>query len=94
MARWHPRIGRGIVLDRARLLPDALTVVLLHGFPSSVAEFEGVIERLTQPESGPAFDVVVPSLPGYGLSSPLSDTGWTMGRMAQAVVELMQGLGV
>jgi pimeloyl-ACP methyl ester carboxylesterase len=80
----HVRSGR----------PDALTLVLHHGFPSSVAEFEGVIERLTEPESGPAFDVVVPSLPGYGYSTPLRDTGWTMGRMAGAIVELMRRLGV
>ena len=52
--------------------------MLTHGFPSSVAEFTGLIDRLTHPESGPAFDVVVPSLPGYAFSTPLGATGWTM----------------
>ena len=74
--------------------PDALTLVLTHGFPSSVAEFDGLIGRLTRPSSGPAFDVVVPSLPGYAFSTPLAATGWTMGRTAGAWVELMRRLGV
>jgi len=74
--------------------PDALTLVLTHGFPSSVAEFDGLIGRLTRPSSGPTFDVVVPSLPGYAFSTPLAATGWTMGRTAGAWVELMRRLGV
>jgi len=73
--------------------PDALTLVLTHGFPSSVAEFEGLLDGLTQPVEGPAFDVVVPSLPGYAFSTPLASTGWAMGRTARAWVELMRRLG-
>ena len=74
--------------------PDALTLVLTHGFPSSVAEFDGLLDRLTQPAEGPAFDVVVPSLPGYAFSTPLASTGWAMGRTARAWVELMRRLGI
>jgi len=74
--------------------PDALTLVLTHGFPSSVAEFTGLIDRLTRPANGPAFDVVVPSLPGYAFSTPLGSAGWTMSRMARAWVELMRRLGI
>ena len=74
--------------------PDALTLVLTHGFPSSVAEFEGLLDGLTQPVEGPAFDVVVPSLPGYAFSTPLASTGWAMGRTARAWVELMRRLGI
>jgi pimeloyl-ACP methyl ester carboxylesterase len=74
--------------------PDALTLVLTHGFPSSVAEFTGLIDRLTRPESGPAFDLVIPSLPGYAFSTPLAATGWTMARTARAWIELMRRLGI
>ena len=74
--------------------PDALTLVLTHGFPSSVAEFEGLLDGLTQPVEVPAFDVVVPSLPGYAFSTPLASTGWAMGRTARAWVELMRRLGI
>jgi epoxide hydrolase len=74
--------------------PDARALVLTHGFPSSVAEFLHLIDPLVDPGQGqPAFHVVVPSLPGYGFSTPLAGTGWTMGRMARAWVELMRRLG-
>ncbi|RDI54334.1 epoxide hydrolase family protein [Nocardia mexicana] len=73
--------------------PDATPLVLTHGYPSSFAEFADLIPLLTDPADGPAFHVVVPSLPGYTLSTPLSDTGWTMSRTARAWVELMRRLG-
>jgi epoxide hydrolase len=73
--------------------PDATALVLTHGFPSSFAEFWDLVEPLVDPADGPAFHVVVPSLPGYGFSTPLSDTGWTMGRTARAWIELMRRLG-
>jgi len=73
--------------------PGAKPLLLTHGFPSSIAEFLQVIEPLVHPGEGQAFHVVAPSLPGYALSTPLSGTGWTMGRTARAWVELMRRLG-
>lgn len=73
--------------------PDAKPLLITHGFPSSVAEFLGLIESLVNPAEGQAFHVVAPSLPGYTLSTPLSATGWSMGRTARAWVELMSRLG-
>ncbi|MBF6469987.1 epoxide hydrolase [Nocardia beijingensis] len=73
--------------------PDATPLLLTHGFPSSVAEFLRLIEPLTNPAEGPAFDLVMPSLPGYGFSTPLASTGWAMSRTARAWVELMRRLG-
>src|SRR5262245_26925631 len=68
--------------------PDAKPLVLTHGFPSSVAEFLQMIDPLVNPSDGQAFHVIVPSLPGYAFSTPLGATGWAMGRMARAWVEL------
>ncbi len=73
--------------------PDALPLLLTHGYPSSVAEFLDLIEPLVAPADGPAFHVVAPSLPGYGFSTPLSGPGWSMGRTARAWIELMDRLG-
>jgi pimeloyl-ACP methyl ester carboxylesterase len=79
----HVRSGR----------PGAKPLLITHGFPSSVAEFLRLIEPLTSPATGQAFHVVAPSLPGYAFSTPLSATGWTMGRTARAWAELMRRLG-
>src|SRR5215472_2507037 len=73
--------------------PDAIPLLITHGFPSSVAEFLNLIEPLVQPAAGQAFHVIAPSLPGYAFSTPLSATGWGMGRTARAWVELMRRLG-
>src|SRR5204862_7049246 len=74
--------------------PDALPLLITHGYPSSVAEFTKLIEPLVNPEQpGDAFHVVVPSLPGYGLSTPLAEPGWQVARTARAWVELMRRLG-
>ncbi|MFE3794323.1 epoxide hydrolase family protein [Nocardia tengchongensis] len=73
--------------------PDAKPLLITHGFPSSVAEFLGLIGLLTDPAAGPAFHVIAPSLPGYALSTPLAATGWTMARTARAWIELMARLG-
>lgn len=73
--------------------PDAMPLLITHGFPSSVAEFLQLIDPLVDPADGPAFHVVVPSLPGYAFSTPLSATGWTMARTARAWAELMRRLG-
>jgi epoxide hydrolase len=73
--------------------PDAKPLLVTHGFPSSVAEFLDLMELLVNPVDGQAFHVVAPSLPGYAFSTPLGDTGWSMGRTAHAWIELMRRLG-
>jgi pimeloyl-ACP methyl ester carboxylesterase len=73
--------------------PDAMPLLITHGYPSSVAEFLNLLEPLVDPADGPAFHVVAPSLPGYAFSTPLSATGWSMGRTARAWAELMRRLG-
>ena len=80
------------------LEPNALPLILTHGYPSSVAEFLDVIGPLTDPRAhggdrADAFHVVAPSLPGFGFSSPLTDTGWESARTAKAWVQLMRRLG-
>jgi pimeloyl-ACP methyl ester carboxylesterase len=76
----------------------ALPLIITHGWPGSVIEMLGVIGPLTDPtahggSAGDAFDLVLPSLPGYGLSAEPAGTGWDPGRIARAWVELMRGLG-
>ena len=78
--------------------PDALPLLITHGWPGSVVEFLDVIPRLTDPESyggraGDAFHVIAPSLPGYGFSEPPRGRGWDVGRIAEVFVELMHRLG-
>jgi len=73
--------------------PGAKPLLITHGFPSSVAEFLHLIEPLVNPADGQAFHVIAPSLPGYAFSTPLSATGWSMGRTARAWIELMHRLG-
>lgn len=77
--------------------PGALPLVLTHGWPGSVLEFLSVIGPLTDPaahggDPADAFDVVVPSLPGFGFSGPTSEPGWTGQRVARTWAALMQGL--
>lgn len=79
-------------------VPDALPVLLVHGWPGSFLEFEGIIGPLSDPEAhggdpGDAFHVVAPSLPGFGFSTPLESEGWTVNRTAEAFLELMSRLG-
>jgi pimeloyl-ACP methyl ester carboxylesterase len=79
--------------------PDALPLILTHGWPSSPVEFLKVIGLLTDPRAhdgdpNDAFHVVIPSLPGYGFSTPVRETGWgNLFRVAQTWVELMSRLG-
>jgi microsomal epoxide hydrolase len=78
--------------------PRAIPVLLLHGWPSSAAEFARVFRPLTEPakHGGSAVDsfhVVAPSLPGHGFSGPTSRPGWGPRRMAHASAELMSALG-
>lgn len=72
----------------------ATPLMLIHGWPGSIVEFLHVIEPLTNPEKGqPAFDVIIPSLPGFGFSGPTKETGWGHTRIAKALIELMDRLG-
>jgi pimeloyl-ACP methyl ester carboxylesterase len=73
--------------------PGAKPLLVTHGYPSSVAEFLHLTEPLANPDAGQPFHVVAPSLPGYAFSTPLSGTGWAMGRTARAWAELMRRLG-
>jgi epoxide hydrolase len=75
---------------------DAFPLVITHGWPGSIAEFQNVIQPLVDPPSGrpeDAFHVVCPSLPGYGFSGKPSATGWGVGKIAQAWETLMLRLG-
>jgi pimeloyl-ACP methyl ester carboxylesterase len=79
-------------------VPDALPVVLSHGWPGSVFEYLDLIDHLTNPvayggEPADAFHVVLPSLPGYGFSGPALAPGWGTRRIAAAWAELMAQLG-
>ena len=76
----------------------ALPLIITHGWPGSVIELLGVIGPLTDPaahdgSADDAFDLVVPSLPGYGFSAAPAEAGWDPGRIAQAWAELMRRLG-
>jgi pimeloyl-ACP methyl ester carboxylesterase len=73
--------------------PDPLPLILTHGWPGSVVEFLDVIEPLTEPRDGPAFDLVIPSLPGFTWSGPTPDPGWGPRRIARAWAVLMERLG-
>ncbi|SUD47660.1 Soluble epoxide hydrolase [Nocardia otitidiscaviarum] len=74
--------------------PDAIPLVLLHGWPGSVLEFLDVIEPLTDPgDDGPVFDLIIPSHPNFGFSGPAPDIGWDSTRTARAYAELMRRLG-
>ena len=74
--------------------PQALPLVLSHGWPGSIVEFLDVFGPLTDPpDPTDAFHVVTPSLPGYGFSGPTSGPGWHPRRMAQAFTALMDRLG-
>jgi pimeloyl-ACP methyl ester carboxylesterase len=77
---------------------NALPLIITHGWPGSVIEMLEVVGPLTDPTAhggaaGDAFDLVIPSLPGYGFSAEPAETGWDPGRIAQAWAELMRRLG-
>ncbi len=78
--------------------PEALPLVLTHGWPGSIVEFQEVVGPLTDPvahggDPADAFHVVVPSLPGYGWSDKPATTGWGIERIAEAWGTLMARLG-
>ena len=72
----------------------ALPLILTHGWPGSISEFEAVIDPLVNPpDPADAFHVVCPSLPGYGWSGPTTEAGWNVKRTAAAYAVLMDRLG-
>ncbi len=78
--------------------PEAMPLVMTHGWPGSVIEFLRVVGPLTDPvayggRAEDAFHCVLPSLPGYGFSGKPSGTGWGVERVARAWAELMARLG-
>ena len=78
--------------------PNALPLVIVHGWPGSVYEFYKIIGRLTEPERHggkpeDAFHVVCPSLPGFGFSGKTKEPGWSSQRMAESIAKLMARLG-
>jgi pimeloyl-ACP methyl ester carboxylesterase len=77
---------------------DALPLIMTHGWPGSVIELLGTVGPLTDPtahggRAEDAFDLVLPSLPGYGFSGEPTEVGWDPGRVARAWAELMRRLG-
>ena len=77
---------------------NALPLIMTHGWPGSVMELLESVGPLTDPTShggtpGDAFDLVLPSLPGYGFSGEPTELGWESGRIARAWAELMKRLG-
>jgi pimeloyl-ACP methyl ester carboxylesterase len=91
--------GLGIHLLHVRSPhPDALPLVMTHGWPGSIVEFLKVIGPLTEPsahggDAADAFHLVCPSLPGYGFSDKPQRPGWGVERIADAWAELMARLG-
>jgi pimeloyl-ACP methyl ester carboxylesterase len=77
---------------------EATPLLLLHGWPGSIVEFLEVIGLLSDPRSrggdpAEAFDLVIPSLPGFGFSGPVTEAGWNSKRIATALADLMRRLG-
>jgi pimeloyl-ACP methyl ester carboxylesterase len=71
---------------------DALPLIITHGWPGSVIEMLNVVGPLSEDADDP-FDVVVPSMPGYGFSARPTSTGWDPVHIARAWIALMKGLG-
>jgi epoxide hydrolase len=79
-------------------VPDAIPLMLIHGWPGSIVEFLDSIGPLTDPrpragDQPQGFHLVIPSIPGHGFSGPLTESGWTHARIAKAFAELMARLG-
>jgi pimeloyl-ACP methyl ester carboxylesterase len=78
--------------------PDATPLIITHGWPGSIVEFAEVAGPLSDPRAhggdpSDAFHLVLPSIPGFGLSGPTWETGWEFQRVAAAFAELMRRLG-
>ena len=78
--------------------PDAIPLIITHGYPGSVAEFLDLLGPLSDPASHggdrrDAFHVIAPSIPGYGFSGPTHHKGFSLGKAAEINVALMERLG-
>ncbi|WP_112238814.1 epoxide hydrolase family protein [Kribbella monticola] len=78
--------------------PDATPLLITHGWPGSIVEFQQIAGPLTDPrryggDPADAFSLVMPSIPGFTLSGPTHETGWEAARVARAFAELMQRIG-
>jgi len=78
--------------------PGALPLIVSHGYPGSVVEFLDLLGPLSDPRAhggdpADAFHLVIPSLPGFGFSTPVTEPGWAMARTTRAWAELMARLG-
>jgi hypothetical protein len=78
--------------------PNALPLIVTHGWPGSIVEILKIIRPLADPRAHggdpkDAFHVIAPSIPGHGLSGPTQDIGWDVKRVAQALAELMRRPG-
>jgi pimeloyl-ACP methyl ester carboxylesterase/uncharacterized protein YjaZ len=82
-------------IHQRSLRPGAISLLMIHGWPGANLEFEQLIGPLTDPrdKNSAAFDVVIPSLPGFGCSGPTTTRGWGPQRMAKALVVLTDRLG-
>jgi pimeloyl-ACP methyl ester carboxylesterase len=85
-------------IHRRSPVPEALPLVLTHGWPGSILLFYKVIDALSDPESHggspqDAFHVICPSLPGYAWSGPTGRRGWDVRRVAETWAKLMERLG-
>ena len=100
---WHPQAttidGLAITFFHIRSVhPGALPMIMTHGWPGSVVEFDRVVGPLTDPlahggDVRDAFHLVLPCLPGYGFSAKPAASGWTVDRIAAAWATLMARLG-
>jgi pimeloyl-ACP methyl ester carboxylesterase len=77
---------------------NALPLIVTHGWPGSIIEQLKIIEPFTDPtahggDAADAFDLVIPSMPGYGFSGKPAATGWDAARIARAWIVLMKRLG-
>ena len=77
---------------------NALPMIVTHGWPGSIIEQLKIVDRLANPTAhgataSDAFDLVIPSIPGYGFSSKPATTGWEPTRIARAWIVLMKRLG-
>ncbi len=78
--------------------PNAMPIIISHGWPGSVIELLKIIEPLTNPtahggKAEDAFDVIIPSLPGFGFSGKPTEAGWDLDRIGKAWAVLMNRLG-
>lgn len=94
---FHRTTIDGLAIDFLHIRspePDALPLILTHGWPGSVLEFRKVIGPLTDPaahggDPRQAFHLVIPTLPGFGFAAKPTEVGWTIPRIARAWIVLM-----